>query len=404
MVHAEHSAAHAHGDSVAKSARRSPDGGLAGDGTRTGGMGHGVVEILIPGDVDEPDQRHARRRGRRHLVEGGQVVGHEGRLQQEVFRGVPGDGELGEGGQVCAVGLDARQAIDDPVGVAVHFADHGVELAQGHTQVGHGKILPAPPAGAAWHAAVMATPSPGEHRTGGAPPAGTPSPVLTALLGRSASPETASAILHRVVDERPEVVERLVLGSEPTPLASVLVTVCAASNSLGRLCVVDPAALDVLDDLDNPVPVDASDPASLARSKRLELLRIAARDLLGLDTLETVGRALADLARQVLNGAVSLANGGHPVAVIGMGKLGGRELNYASDVDVLFVTADGPDEDVARRILQIGAAVLPGRRRPPARRSGGPTHEDPRELRRLLGTLGRDVGIPGAAQGARRRR
>ncbi len=141
------------------------------------------------------------------------------------------------------------------------------------------------------------------------------------------------------------------LGSEPTPLASVLVGVCAASNSLGRLCVVDRVALDVLEDLDHPVPVDCSDPAALARTKRLELLRVAARDLLGLDTLETVGAALADLAQQVLAGAVSLAGGG-PLAVIGMGKLGGRELNYASDVDVLFVSANGPDEETARRVLQ----------------------------------------------------
>ena len=44
---------------------------------------------------------------------------------------------------------------------------------------------------------------------------------------------------------------------------------------------------------------------------------------------------------------------GRPLAVIGMGKLGGRELNYASDVDILFVTADGPDEDAARHILQV---------------------------------------------------
>ena len=36
-----------------------------------------------------------------------------------------------------------------------------------------------------------------------------------------------------------------------------------------------------------------------------------------------------------------------------MGKLGGRELNYSSDVDVLFVTDEGSDEDTARRILQI---------------------------------------------------
>ena len=39
--------------------------------------------------------------------------------------------------------------------------------------------------------------------------------------------------------------------------------------------------------------------------------------------------------------------------MIGMGKLGGRELNYASDVDVLFVSAEGRDEDSARHILQI---------------------------------------------------
>ena len=105
-------------------------------------------------------------------------------------------------------------------------------------------------------------------------------------------------------------------GSEPSPLATALVRVSAASDSLGRLCVVDPDALDVLDSLDRPVTVECSEPAALARSKHLALLRIAARDLLGLDTLEQVGTALADLARQVLDGAFALASarnchGGH---------------------------------------------------------------------------------------------
>ena len=94
------------------------------------------------------------------------------------------------------------------------------------------------------------------------------------------------------------------LGSGPSPLALALVQVSAASDVLGRLCVVDPAALDVLDELHRPVTIDTTDPAALARSKRLELLRIAGRDLLGLDALETVGVALADLAEQVLSGAV----------------------------------------------------------------------------------------------------
>ena len=56
--------------------------------------------------------------------------------------------------------FDARQTLDDPLGVAVHLAHDGVELAQRQTQVGHGEILPAPPACPAWHAAVMAAPSP----------------------------------------------------------------------------------------------------------------------------------------------------------------------------------------------------------------------------------------------------
>jgi glutamate-ammonia-ligase adenylyltransferase len=200
----------------------------------------------------------------------------------------------------------------------------------------------------------MAAPSPGEHRASGTPvrPGSLPE-ALSDLAERSASPEAASSTLHRMVDEHPHVVNRLVTASGPSPLASVVVRVSAASNSLGRLCVADPAALDVLDSLDRPVRIDASAPDALARSKRLELLRIAARDLLGLDTLETVGAALADLAQHVLSGAMSLAEPEYLIAVIGMGKLGGRELNYSSDVDILFVTADGPHEDAARHILQI---------------------------------------------------
>ncbi len=177
--------------------------------------------------------------------------------------------------------------------------------------------------------------------------------MLADLAARSASPEAASATLHRMVDERPHVVQRLVIDTEPSPLAVVLIRVSAASNSLGRLCVADPAALDVLDVLNRPFPIDSSDPAALARSKRLELLRIAGRDLLGLDTLETVGTALADLAQEVLAGAVALAHPDQRIAVIGMGKLGGRELNYSSDVDILFVTGDGSDEEGARHILQV---------------------------------------------------
>ncbi len=101
--------------------------------------------------------------------------------------------------------------------------------------------------------------------------------------------------------------------------------------------------------------VDPLEPATaaLARAKRLGTLRIAARDLLGLDGVEEVGAALSHLAGGLLQRAWDLAAAGGPVpvlpdrdsgdpgdgglAVIGLGKLGGGELNYSSDVDILLV-------------------------------------------------------------------
>ncbi len=106
----------------------------------------------------------------------------------------------------------------------------------------------------------------------------------------------------------------------------------------------------------------------------------------------------------MLDGAVSLAAAGSALAVIGMGKLGGRELNYASDVDILFVTANGPDEDAARRILQIAQLCfrVDVDLRPEGR--AGPLTRSLDSYGAYWEPMGGDVGVPGAAQGARRRR
>ena len=174
----------------------------------------------------------------------------------------------------------------------------------------------------------------------------------------------------------------------------------AASNSLGRLCTADRAALDVLASLDRPVDIDPSGPAALARSKRLELLRIAARDLLGMDNLDDVGRG-ADMAAAVLTAArpgLSSSDGGE-FAVIGMGKLGGGELNYASDVDVMFVTDRPPETTPARALSGHRPGVLPGRCRPETRRTVRCTHAHSGRLPLLLGPASRRLGVPGPAQG-----
>ena len=132
------------------------------------------------------------------------------------------------------------------------------------------------------------------------------------------------------------------------------VAVREASLSLGRLLDTDPTAGAVLDDLDARPDDRVATADQLVRWKRHELLRIAARDLLGCDPVETVAAALADMASDALRGAVRIAEA-EGLAVIGMGKLGGRELNYSSDVDIVFV-GEGDSaalEDRARAVVAV---------------------------------------------------
>ena len=93
------------------------------------------------------------------------------------------------------------------------------------------------------------------------------------------------------------------------------------------------------------------------------LVGLAARDLVGAVAVEDVAGELADLAAATLSAALAVALAGLPagaapcrLAVIGMGKAGGRELNYISDVDVVFVVEplDGSDEGAA---LASGTAL-----------------------------------------------
>jgi [glutamine synthetase] adenylyltransferase / [glutamine synthetase]-adenylyl-L-tyrosine phosphorylase len=190
-------------------------------------------------------------------------------------------------------------------------------------------------------------------------------PALTEAVERSADPAAARALLTRLLEEHPPVADEL--GTNPL-LRDALVALSAASRSLSNAVVHDPSLLDPLRDGDGfererALPeyrasaaeylAGAEDGAgALRRWKRRELLRIAARDLLGAADLPAVGRELAALAEVCLGCALDLVEPGVRLAVIGMGKLGGGELNYASDVDVLFVhDGDGTAAEHAAREL-----------------------------------------------------
>jgi glutamate-ammonia-ligase adenylyltransferase len=101
--------------------------------------------------------------------------------------------------------------------------------------------------------------------------------------------------------------------------------------------------------------------AALAAAYRRALLHLAARDLTGAATVDVVGEELADIAAAVLEAALAVARAELPpgatpcrLAVVAMGKCGGRELNYASDVDVIFVAEPVKEEDETAALATAG--------------------------------------------------
>jgi glutamate-ammonia-ligase adenylyltransferase len=101
---------------------------------------------------------------------------------------------------------------------------------------------------------------------------------------------------------------------------------------------------------------DVAPPVILARFKRREYLRIMLRDVLGIATLTETTLELSHLADVLLDRALRLSEQklqnmfGQPqftdaagnrqvarLAIISLGKLGGEELNYSSDIDLMFV-------------------------------------------------------------------
>ncbi len=91
---------------------------------------------------------------------------------------------------------------------------------------------------------------------------------------------------------------------------------------------------------------------ALKRLHRRELLRIGAQDILGAADLPSATEQLSVLASAVVDAALrisaaQMAESGEnaprgPFAVIGLGKLGGNELNYSSDIDIVFVYGEPP--------------------------------------------------------------
>lgn len=195
-------------------------------------------------------------------------------------------------------------------------------------------------------------------------------PVLLDALGATADPDLALLGLVRLAEAQPDgelpgLLDTLVSAK---PLRDRLLGVLGASEALGDhlarhprdwLSLITYEAADLhpgLAEFEQGL-ADAHDPVGLRVAYRRCLISIAARDVCGTIDVAQTAAELADLATATLRAALRIASAAAPedaalcrLAVIAMGKCGGNELNYVSDVDVIFVGDAAPGADEAKAL------------------------------------------------------
>jgi glutamate-ammonia-ligase adenylyltransferase len=254
-------------------------------------------------------------------------------------------------------------------------------------------------------------------------------PQLLRAVAETPDPDEALTQLERVsVSLGAKAVLWELFSSNP-PSLRLYVDLCAGSPFLSGLLINNPGMIDELLDslvLDQPRPADelraelaelcrgASDPDPILHSfQDKEFLRVGVGDLLGKVNVRETTRALSDVADTVLNQVVELVEPevrgrwGNPVvrsaecgvrnedpaapnvsaasssiphsalrtphcryALLGLGKLGGREISYHSDLDLLLVyEADGTTDagesnaqfftELAQKIIRTASRMGP---------------------------------------------
>jgi glutamate-ammonia-ligase adenylyltransferase len=203
-----------------------------------------------------------------------------------------------------------------------------------------------------------------------------------ALWGGTADPDGALRMLERLLERAPDEL-RPVLRDEAA--TERLVRLLGASIGLGDFLHRRPAELALLlepvgapwsqerytvsltEAIDAATGEDAR--MRLRVRYRRHLAQIALYDVLHpvpTDAFPAVAAGLADLAGAALDAAVDVARrevpfpaadvAATPLAVIAMGKAGARELNYVSDVDVIFVT-EGTDAVPTDRAVLVSTRI-----------------------------------------------
>ncbi|HUJ57445.1 MAG TPA: bifunctional [glutamate--ammonia ligase]-adenylyl-L-tyrosine phosphorylase/[glutamate--ammonia-ligase] adenylyltransferase [Kofleriaceae bacterium] len=203
--------------------------------------------------------------------------------------------------------------------------------------------------------------------------------VLLSEIAHSADPDQALRALGDLVARRGGAWSIWRLIDEQPMLARLLGSLFGASAYLARTLVDTPEAIDLLVELGQTPPtrtraqvaadlaarlaaVDRDDPeavwSAIAEVKNGHVLRVGLGDFGGaLDPLAVCGELTA-IAEACLEAALAIVDPAPraELAVLALGKLGGRELGYAADLDVVFVYRGGDEHvehvsRVAQRLL-----------------------------------------------------
>ena len=183
------------------------------------------------------------------------------------------------------------------------------------------------------------------------------------LLAASPDPDQALHFLDRLRREQPAAFARL---TQSATASQVLVALFSCSRFLSEATLVNPDAIEELVEsgaLYRPMSVEeyrerleaglsregevVPSALALARFRRRQILRIVVRDILGLCSLPEITGELSSVADAVIDAAYRrisedlCAKYGRPsdsgFSILSLGKLGGGELNYSSDIDLMFV-------------------------------------------------------------------
>ncbi len=208
-------------------------------------------------------------------------------------------------------------------------------------------------------------------------------PVLLGTFAASPDPDAGLLSYRKVSEALAETPWYLRLLRDEGLVAQRLGTLLGGSRLIGNLLERAPEVLQLLVDdvsLLRPQPADVraallararralttQDSVDAARSgRRHEMLRLACGDMLGLISVDNIARGLTSVAEASLQAAYEAAERQiverqgrlrGRLAVIGMGRLGGAELGYASDADVIYV-AEPVEGEEPRDGMDDAAAV-----------------------------------------------